>query len=53
MNALIKFNPSVIETLNVTIFKINVVKRVSRIGIEDFINYNYFKIGNQQPTKHN
>lgn len=53
MNALIKFNPSVIETLNVTIFKINVVKHVSRIGIEDFINYNYFKFGNQQPTKHN
>jgi hypothetical protein len=32
----------------VTIFKINIVKHVSRIGIEDFINHNYFKIGNQQ-----
>ena len=53
MNALIKFNPSVIETLNVTIFIINVVKNVSRIGIDYFINYNYFKIGNQQPTNHN
>ena len=53
MNALIKFNPSVIETLNVTIFKINVVKHVSRIGIEDFINYNYLLTSEVLPNEEN